>query len=136
MIAASPVAVDDQVSTTVGGKFQYQTTESQSLLFSAEYQWMTTYLRNLNDHKLNNLYVALQYSFNPIITFGGIFDYSTKYEDTRHIWPQGFISFRIGGSHTVLASYGAERAGLNCTGGICRFVPEFSGLRVALTSQL
>lgn len=137
VIVANSAAVDDQMSTTVGAKFQYQTTASQSFLVSFEHQWMKTYLRIANDGRLNNELLTMQYSFNPIITFGGIFDFSTKYEDApRHFWPQGFISFRIGGSHTVLASYGAERAGLNCTGGICRFVPAFNGFRVAVTSQL
>ncbi|HEY6172529.1 MAG TPA: DUF6029 family protein [Candidatus Kapabacteria bacterium] len=42
----------------------------------------------------------------------------------------------MGSSHTLLVSYGAERGGLNCTGGVCRVVPAFEGFRVGLTSQL
>ncbi len=134
--AANGGLTDLQRSTTVGSKVQFQTTKSQSLLASFEHQWMYDTQKPSNGHNLNNELLTLQYSFNPIITFGGVFDYSTQDDAGRHFWPQGFLSFRIGGSHTVLASYGAERGGLNCTGGICRVVPAFNGMRVTVTSQL
>ncbi|MDP4219152.1 MAG: DUF6029 family protein [Bacteroidota bacterium] len=136
VIAFNGKTADVQRSTTVGAKVQYATAKSQSLLAIYELQWMYDTEKLLNDHRLTNQLLTLQYSFNPIITFGGVFDYSTQNEGPRHFWPQGFLSFRIGGSHTVLASYGAERGGLNCTGGICRVVPAFNGLRVTLTSQI
>jgi hypothetical protein len=82
-----------------------------------------------------NELLTVQYSL-PIVNFGGIFDFSTRYEKPHHIWAQGFVSVRIGDSHTALLSYGSERGGLNCTGGICRVVPAFEGLRFTLTSQI
>ena len=136
VIAFNGTSPDLQRSTTIGGKVQYQTTKSQSLLAIFEHQWMYDTQKPLNNHNLLNELLTLQYSINPIITFGSVFDYSTQDDAGRHFWPQGFISFRIGGSHTVLASYGAERGGLNCTGGICRVVPAFNGLRVTVTSQI
>ncbi len=136
VIAFNGTSPDLQRSTTIGGKVQYQTTKSQSLLVIFEHQWMYDTQKPLNNHNLLNELLTLQYSINPIITFRSIFDYSTQDDAGRHFRPQGFISFRIGGSHTVLASYGAERGGLNCTGGICRVVPAFNGLRVTVTSQL
>jgi hypothetical protein len=136
VIAFSGTIADLQRSTTIGGKIQYQTTKTQSLLAIFEHQWMYDTEKPLNNHNLLNELLTLQYSFNPIITFGGILDYSTQNDEGRHFWPQGFLSFRIGGSHTILTSYGAERGGLNCTGGICRVVPAFNGLRVTVTSQL
>ena len=136
VIAFSGTIADLQRSTTVGGKVQYQTTRTQSLLAIFEHQWMYDSEKPLNNHNLLNELLTLQYSIDPIITFGGIIDYSTQDDQGRHFWPQGFISFRIGGSHTVLTSYGAERGGLNCTGGICRVVPAFNGLRVTVTSQI
>src|SRR5205085_2267154 len=115
-------------------KVQYQTTTTQSLLAIFEHQWMYDVAKPLNGHHLLNELFSVQYSFDPIITFGGILDYSTQDEGSRHFWPQAFVSFRIGGAHSVLASYGAERGGLNCSGGICRVVPAFNGLRFTLTS--
>lgn len=134
VIHAAPL--EEQSSTTIGAKLQYETSKSQSFLASFEHQWMTSYQRIINDHKFLNELLTVQYSFNPIITFGGVLDFCTRYEESRHIWPQVFVSFRIGGSHTVLASFGSERGGLNCTGGICRVVPAFDGARVTITSQI
>ncbi len=122
-------------TTTTGAKFQYETAPSQSVLVSFEQQWEYNTDRIENDHNYMNTLVLAQYSFNPIITFGGIFDFSTWYEDVRHIWPEAFVTYRVGGSHTLLMSYGAERGGLNCSGGVCRYVPAFDGLRLTLTSQ-
>jgi hypothetical protein len=136
VIAFNGTSPDLQRSTTIGGKVQYQTTKTQSLLAIFEHQWMYDTAKPLNDHNLLNELLTLQYSFNPGLTFGGVFDYSTQDDQGRHFWPQGFLSFRIGGSHTILTSYGAERGGLNCTGGICRVVPAFNGLRVTVTSQI
>ena len=134
-ISVNTFSADIQRSTTVGGKFQYETARSQSILTSVEHQWMFDTEKPLNGHELINELLTLQYSINSI-SFGGILDYSTQDELHRHLWPQGFISFHIGGSHTILASYGAERGGLNCTGGICRYIPAFNGLRLTVTSQL
>ncbi len=134
--SATGAPPDEKRSSTIGVKIQYQTTKSQSLLAIFEHQWMFDEQKPLNNHNLLNELLTIQYSFNPIITFGGIIDYSTQDEGARHFWPQGFVSFRIGGAHSVLASYGAERGGLNCSGGICRVVPAFNGLRLTLTSQI
>lgn len=123
-------------NTTVGLKCQYETTPSQSLLVTLEHQWSYDEDRAENNHQLNNELLIAQYSFNPGITFGGLLDYSTWYDANRHFWPQAFVSTRIGGAHTLLMSYGAERGGLNCTGGVCRVVPAFNGLRFTLTSQI
>jgi hypothetical protein len=136
VIVASPTTVDLQRSTTLGVKVQYETAKSQSLLAIFEHQWMYDTQKPEDGHHLLNELLTLQYSFNPIITFGVVLDHSTQLEAHRQFWSQGFVSFRIGGSHTVLVSYGAERGGLNCTGGICRVVPPFNGLRVTVTSQL
>lgn len=135
VIAFSGEEADIKRSTTFGVKGQFATEEAQSVLASIEYQKMFDSQSRREDEHPENLYVVGQYSF-PSLTFGGIFDFSTDYGQRRHIWPQAFVSTRIGGAHTVLVSYGAERGGINCTGGICRFVPEFDGLRLTVTSQI
>lgn len=126
---------DIKRSTTFGVKGQFATEEAQSVLASIEYQKMFDSQSRREDEHPENIYVVGQYSF-PSVTFGGIFDFSTDYGQSRHIWPQAFVSTRIGSAHTVLVSYGAERGGINCTGGICRFVPEFDGFRLTVTSQI
>jgi hypothetical protein len=136
VISSDGSSTEFKRSTNFGIKGQFEPTELQSFLGSIEYQKMYDPVSLREDHSPENLYIVGQYSFNPIITFGGIFDFSTDYAQVRHIWPQAFASTRVGGSHTVLVSYGAERGGLNCTGGICRYVPAFEGLRLTITSQI
>ncbi len=135
VIAFSGEEADIKRSTTFGVKGQFATQEAQSVVASVEYQKMFDSQSRREDEHPENLYVVGQYSL-PSLTFGGIFDFSTDYGQRRHIWPQAFVSTRIGGAHTVLVSYGAERGGINCTGGICRFVPEFDGFRLTITSQI
>lgn len=125
-----------KMATTLVGKLQIMATETQSFLAILEHQWVYEEGRTTEDKTYLNELVTMQYSLTPTFLVGGIFDYSTRYEKPHHIWPQGFVSIRIGDSHTLLASYGSERGGLNCTGGICRVVPAFEGLRFTLTSQI
>jgi len=155
--STSPSATDYRYSTTIAGKVQYETTPNQSFLGILEHQWAYDASLVTPDKRRLNELLTLQYSFNPIISFGGIFDYAFFYADgsikidkelfngwNLPLWgnaelahlPEFFVSLRMGGSHTLLASYGAERGGLNCTGGICRVVPAFKGLRLTLTSQI
>lgn len=124
-----------KMATTVAAKTQIATAEDQSFLAILEHQWVFDEGRTIEDKTYLNELLTLQYSL-PIINFGGIFDFSTRYEKPHHIWPQVFASVRVGDSHTALVSYGSERGGLNCTGGICRVVPAFEGLRFTLTSQI
>ncbi|MDP4200880.1 MAG: DUF6029 family protein [Bacteroidota bacterium] len=138
--SASNAGAETKSSTTLAVKTQYETTPSQSLLGILEHQWSYDGSLTTTDKRRLNELLTLQYTFGPTITIGGLLDLSIQYENGPfHLednWPQGFISLRLGGSHTLLASYGAERGGLNCTGGICRQVPPFKGLRLTLTSQI
>ena len=34
----------------------------------------------------------------------------------------------------IIASYGKQRGGLNCYGGVCRYVPEFKGFSISLNT--
>ncbi|SRR5579883_1957277 len=142
VISYSPAdsSAETKYATTVAAKFQYETTPNQSILAIWEHQWAYDGSILTPDKRRLNELITLQYSFNPTINFGAILDLSIQYENgPYHLednWPQGFVSLRMGHSHTLLMSYGSERGGLNCTGGICRVVPPFKGLRLTLTSQI
>ncbi|MGK0307961.1 MAG: hypothetical protein ACI8RP_000918 [Urechidicola sp.] len=48
--------------------------------------------------------------------------------------------YNVGGSYTkgasrVALNYGRQRGGLLCVGGVCRFVPENTGLTINLTTS-
>lgn len=51
--------------------------------------------------------------------------------------PQLFYNYFVGyttGPHRFTAAYVRQPDGINCTGGVCRYEPAFSGVRVAITS--
>lgn len=75
---------------------------------------------------------TLEYSFSPFLSV-----YATdlyNYEETNRHY------FSLGGSYTrgrsrVALNYGRQRGGLICVGGICRFVPENTGLTLNLSTN-
>ncbi len=53
--------------------------------------------------------------------------------DGKHYY-NVFTAYRTG-PHRITASYVKQVEGINCTGGVCRYEPAFSGVRFGLTSQ-
>ena len=43
---------------------------------------------------------------------------------------QGLVTFNTG-SHRIQAGYGRTRAGYNCSGGVCRYVPAQKGFTIS-----
>ena len=53
------------------------------------------------------------------------------YEENTHLhYYQGLITYNIG-SHRIQAGYGRTRAGYNCSGGVCRYVPATKGFTIS-----
>ena len=51
-------------------------------------------------------------------------------ENTHYHYYQGLITYNIG-SHRIQAGYGRTRAGYNCSGGVCRYVPATKGVTLS-----
>ncbi len=51
-------------------------------------------------------------------------------ENTHHHYYQGFVTYSVG-SHRIQAGYGRTRAGYNCSGGVCRYVPATKGFTLS-----
>ena len=51
------------------------------------------------------------------------------YEDEEHYY-MGSVTYNKG-SHRLMAGYGRTRAGYNCSGGVCRWVPANKGVQVS-----
>lgn len=58
---------------------------------------------------------------------------STKTDDIVH-YPTFFVGYNTG-PHRFTAAYVKQVEGVVCTGGVCRFEPAFSGVRVTATSS-
>ena len=51
-------------------------------------------------------------------------------ENTHHHYYQGLVTFSIK-SHRIQLGYGRTRAGYNCSGGVCRYVPATKGVTLS-----
>ncbi|MBC8145786.1 MAG: hypothetical protein H7X80_09370, partial [bacterium] len=85
-----------------------------------------------------NSLVTLEYSQSPRWAVNARVEYSTttKEENGRQVWPVVGGTYRIGDAHTVGLQYGSERGGVVCTGGVCRFINPFTGVRFTVVSKL
>ena len=50
--------------------------------------------------------------------------------NTRVHYYQGFVTYS-GGAHRLQLGYGRTRAGFNCSGGVCRYIPATKGLTLS-----
>ena len=51
-------------------------------------------------------------------------------ENTHHHYYQGLVTFNTG-AHRLQAGYGRTRAGFNCSGGVCRWIPAQKGFTLS-----
>lgn len=50
--------------------------------------------------------------------------------DTKHHYYLAGVTYNVK-SHRIMASYGRTRAGFNCSGGVCRWIPATKGVNVS-----
>lgn len=55
-----------------------------------------------------------------------------KFSDPKHFY--NFFVAHTKGPHRFTAAYVKQVEGINCTGGVCRYEPAFSGVRLGITS--
>jgi hypothetical protein len=86
-------------------------------------------------------FALLEYNISPKWSFSVSDMYTTDLKpDNRdgltkasHYY-NGFIAYTKGANRFTF-SYARQPAGINCTGGVCRYEPAFSGLKIGLTSS-
>jgi hypothetical protein len=86
-------------------------------------------------------YLALTGSKSPAVTAtaaversGGV-DVGGLQNGSKLYWPSLEMTVNIPEHHQARIFYGYERGGLRCSGGVCRFVNPFKGVKLTLTSQ-
>ncbi len=91
-----------------------------------------------DDGRYNNVLLTVEFSRSPSWSVYGRFEWTTTETEQggKRIWPVIGGTYRIGRTHTLGLQYGAERAGVVCTGGVCRLVNSFEGFRLSLVSNL
>lgn len=107
------------------GKYKF----NKKYTLRAEAQYLTT------EHESGDWYFGLlELSVAPYLMFsvsdqiGHTEPEPGVYGDLKHYY-KGSVTFNYK-SHRLMVSYGTTRAGYNCTGGVCRFVPASKGVTV------
>jgi len=102
------------------------------------------------DGRFLNALLTLEYAQSPKWSVNGRLEVTSTDHDLQseysflgitikepvHIWPVFGGTYRIGNAHTIGLQYGAERGGVVCTGGVCRYINPFTGLRLSVASKL
>ena len=130
--ADSLVYSDERI--TFLAEFHYELSESSGLMLAGEYQTVTN---ELMDEDYNDIYVAVEYAY-PEYGYMNVSLIATSQEvseDTPDSWLGFEAGINIYENHKLELFYGRERAGIKCSGGACRQVPEFDGFRMTLISE-
>ena len=100
----------------------YKMGSGKSLRFEAQHLWS-------KDDRKNWVGGTLEFNLNPKVAMyvNDIFNYGNDNEAKRIHY------YNFGGSYTLgpqtfALNYGRQRGGLICIGGVCRFVPESTGV--------
>ncbi|MCE7934001.1 MAG: hypothetical protein DYG96_05350 [Chlorobi bacterium CHB2] len=91
-----------------------------------------------SDGNFNNVALTLEFTSSPKWSVAGRFEYTTTESEQggQQLWGTLSGTYRIGDAHTLSLEYGSTRAGIVCTGGVCRLVNSFTGFRIGLVSKL
>lgn len=101
------------------GKYRF----SRKLTLRGEAQYLHT-----DDDQGDWMYGLLELSIMPqwMITISDMYNSG---ETDIHYY-QGYITYNVG-SHRIQLGYGRTRAGYNCSGGVCRYVPASKGFTLS-----
>lgn len=82
------------------------------------------------------LQLQLEYTIAPkyFLTVTDQYNYGNADEDRRFHYPTVSAGY-TNGSNRLTASYGKQRKGILCVGGVCREVPASNGFTITLTSS-
>ncbi len=96
---------------------------NKKMTLRGELQYLST-----DDDEGDWLYGLLEFSLMPhwMFTISDMYNSGT----TNLHYYQGYVTFNTG-SHRLQLGYGRTRAGYNCSGGVCRYVPASKGVTLS-----
>ena len=119
--------------------------ELKSNIYVAEAKWQINhrytlrgelqYLDNANGHASGNwVYALAELSVLPYLMFTVSDQYGRPYVDGAYASKQHYYNAAVTfnyKSHRLMVGYGRTRAGFNCSGGVCRWVPASKGVNAS-----
>ena len=116
-------------SNIIGAEATYKFAATKSLRFVGEHLWA-------DYDKKNWAGATVEFNMNSKLSFyvSDLYNYGNDLEYQRNQY------YNIGGSYRkkstrIALNYGRQRGGLVCVGGVCRYVPESSGLSLSLNTS-
>lgn len=119
----------DVNTNIVAAEFTYNFQENKSVRFEGEHLWADADFKNWAGGTLE-LDLNNTYSFYIL----DMFNYGNDNPDKRNHY------YNLGGAYRVNSTriglnYGRQRGGLVCVGGVCRYVPESSGVGLTISTS-
>jgi len=113
----------------ITGELTYKFGKAQSVKVNAQHLWADADKKNWIGGGLD---FALNYNWSLFVSDDYNYGNDDK-EERKHYYNTG-ISF-VTGAIRVAASYGKQRAGTLCAGGVCRMVSEATGLNLTVIAS-
>ena len=84
-----------------------------------------------------NQQVILSVDWKQKLSFSLVADQTSdpSFEENAR-WVSGEISYKPSSALTLRTNYGTEKGGVRCTGGVCRYISPFDGMRLMLEVRL
>lgn len=81
-------------------------------------------------------YLLAEYSIAPkwFFSLADLYNYGNDYSSERYHYPLAAIAYN-NNANRIQVSYGRQREGVVCVGGVCRVVPASSGLMISVTTS-
>lgn len=107
----------------------YQFLDNKSVRLEAQHLWT-------KEDKKNWVGGTLEFAYNAnwAVFVNDIYNYGNDIKDERIHYYNAGISYTKGTTR-ISTSYGRQRGGLLCVGGVCRYVTEAAGLTVGITTS-
>ena len=113
----------------IGAEATYKMTSSKSFRLVGEHMWA-------DYDKKNWAASTLEFNLNPKLSFycSDLYNYGNDDKEARNHYYNLGSSYRVQSTRIAL-SYGRQRGGLVCVGGVCRIVPESTGISLSLNTS-
>jgi hypothetical protein len=122
--------------TTFMAAFDYELSKNDLIKVDGEFQLINHHAGE-ESHEYQDYFASIEYSYPEIGYINVSMIMSTgdgPAFDEDEIWLGYEAGYNISENHKLELFYGRERAGIKCSGGACRQVPEFDGFKLSLIS--
>ncbi|MGG5506592.1 MULTISPECIES: DUF6029 family protein [unclassified Myroides] len=128
-MAALEGKIDDVKAQIFSAETTYQFLDNKSVRLEAQHMWA-------DKDKKNWVGGTLEFAYNAnwAVFVNDMYNYGNDDKEKRIHYYNAGVSYSKGTTR-ISTSYGRQRGGLLCVGGVCRYVTEAAGLTVGITTS-